>query len=190
MQKDLFEEAPASPAIIPGESYYKLEFSGTDFSNADFSDAEFESCKFIDCNLSNINVSGTKFSEVVFIESKLMGIPFLHSNPFAIEISFIGSRLISCNFTEMKLRRTAFTKCELTECFFQESDLSGSDFSDSVFSETLFHNTNLEKCNFSGAQGYSINPVNNNIRKAVFTAPDVLNLLNDFDIKIKLPQDN
>ncbi len=185
MQKELFDETPGSPVIEPGESYYNEDFSGIDFSDADFSNADFENCRFTDCNLSNINVSGTKFSEVSFINSKLTGIPFYQSNPFAIEVSFIKSRLFSCNFTEMKLKDTVFKSCEITECWFQETDLSGSDFSGSKFRNTLFHNSRLERCNFTEAEGYTINPVNNNIRKAVFSIPEVLNLLNDFDIKIE-----
>ena len=44
---------------------------------------------------------------------------------------------------------------------------------------------NLEKASFVGARGYSIDPRSNKIRKAAFSVPDVLSLLEAFEIVIK-----
>jgi hypothetical protein len=47
-----------------------------------------------------------------------------------------------------------------------------------------FDNTNLEKTNFTTAFNYSIDPDNNRIKKAKFSVPGVLGLLNKYDIVI------
>ncbi len=60
-------------------------------------------------------------------------------------------------------------------CDFRGSDLTG----------TTFHNCNLEKANFSNATQYNISPIDNHIKKAIFTLPDVVGLLNHFNITIK-----
>ncbi len=87
--------------------------------------------------------------------------------------------------TDIKMKGSAFTGCELRECYFQNSFLVEVDFSGSTFRETLFSNANLEKASFVGAQGYSIDPRGNKVRKAVFSVPEVLSLLGAFEIVIK-----
>ncbi|MGO8695160.1 MAG: hypothetical protein ACLQMF_15980 [Rectinemataceae bacterium] len=43
----------------------------------------------------------------------------------------------------------------------------------------------MRKAVFKNAHGYSIDPRNNKIQKAVFSVPEVLSLLDCFDIALK-----
>ena len=47
-----------------------------------------------------------------------------------------------------------------------------------------YNNANLVGVSFCNASGYSIDPLVNNVRKAKFSVPDVLNLLSGFNIEI------
>jgi len=49
---------------------------------------------------------------------------------------------------------------------------------------TVFENTILEKVDFSTSFNYSIDPEMNKIKKAKFSLPEVIGLLNKYDIEI------
>jgi fluoroquinolone resistance protein len=53
------------------------------------------------------------------------------------------------------------------------------------FSGSLFDNTNLFKANLKNCINYNINPLNNNIKKAKFSLPEALTLLDAFEIQIQ-----
>jgi fluoroquinolone resistance protein len=63
-------------------------------------------------------------------------------------------------------------------------NLHGADISNSDSAGTFFHQSNLSAANFKEAINYSINPMNNQITKAKFSKPEVVKLLNNFDIII------
>ncbi|HNX59047.1 MAG TPA: pentapeptide repeat-containing protein, partial [Spirochaetota bacterium] len=91
----------------------------------------------------------------------------------------------SCDFCGMKLKKTPFTKCEIIATDFVGTDLTGVDFSRTIFRDAGFDKTNLSGANFTDARGYAINPVANNVRKAKFSLPDAVTLLEIMGIIIK-----
>ncbi|NQT60514.1 MAG: pentapeptide repeat-containing protein [Bacteroidetes bacterium] len=68
--------------------------------------------------------------------------------------------------------------------FFENTFLGGASFKRSHFNNTLFHNANLKEASFCKAEGYAIDPRVNDVRKAKFSVPEVLNLLSGVDILI------
>jgi len=83
------------------------------------------------------------------------------------------------------MKKTEFKKCILKETDFIDTDLTGSNFAGSDLTKSKFQNSNLEKSNFVGATNYIFDPSNNKIKKAKFSAPEVLALLKSFDITIE-----
>jgi uncharacterized protein YjbI with pentapeptide repeats len=83
------------------------------------------------------------------------------------------------------LKKAKFTKCNIVESDFINCDLSESDFSESEFKDTIFNNVNLQKANFYDAFGYSINPLNNKVAKAVFSLPAAISLVEHLGVIIK-----
>ena len=76
---------------------------------------------------------------------------------------------------------------EYSENEFRNVDYSNSDISNKSFWNCTFADcdfTDLQKANFIDAKGYDIDPMINTIRKAKFSAPEALNLLNGFQIDI------
>lgn len=59
-------------------------------------------------------------------------------------------------------------------------------FTESSLQLCKFHHTNLEKVNFVGATDYYINLIDNKLKRAKFSYPEVLSLLDKFEIKVEL----
>ncbi|GAB1483233.1 hypothetical protein MASR2M78_20490 [Treponema sp.] len=93
--------------------------------------------------------------------------------------------MLLCNFSDLHMKKNKIINSVIEECFFQSTFLVEANFSGSTFSDTLFHNCDLQKANFLDARGYNIDPVVNKVRKAKFSVPEVLNLLNGFGIEIR-----
>ena len=68
-----------------------------------------------------------------------------------------------------------FTECDLTGAVFDNCDLLGA----------AFENTILKTADFRTSINYSINPDINQIKKAKFSLPAVIGLLDRYDIKIE-----
>jgi uncharacterized protein YjbI with pentapeptide repeats len=85
----------------------------------------------------------------------------------------------------MKLKKTPFTGCEIVSSDFLRSDLSETDFSNTVFRDVSFNGANLSKAVFIGAKGYLINPLFTNVKKAVFSLPDAVSMLEEMGIVIR-----
>ncbi len=84
---------------------------------------------------------------------------------------------------ELKLKKHSVQKnYRMHEIDFSESDLCGSTFENCDLMRAIFENTKLEKVNFSSVFNYAIDPFKNDIKKARFSFPGILALLNRFDI--------
>ena len=86
---------------------------------------------------------------------------------------------------KVKLKRTKFRNCSLHEVEFAEADLSGSVFSDCDLNGAMFENTVLEKVDFRTSGNYSIDPDLNRIKKAKFSMPGIVGLLDKYDINVE-----
>lgn len=173
-----------------GGDFSEKAFSDCEFVECDFTEAKlgstcFEGCRFISCNFSNSMIDRSRFIDPEFSGCKLLGLNFFRCDQTVFDLAFRECRLGTCNFTGLSLKRSAFIACELVDCSFQEAYLVEANFSKSTFKGTLFHNTDLSRANFVGAHGYNLDPRTNKLGKARFSIPDVLSLLNGFDIVIK-----
>ena len=87
-------------------------------------------------------------------------------------------------FYKLSLKNTKFKNCILKEVDFTEANLSSSIFDNCDLGMATFENTILEKADFRTSFNFSINPDQNRIRKAKFSMPGVLGLLDKYDIEI------
>jgi len=116
---------------------------------------------------------------------QIVGINFYNCDQLLFDCCFYKTRLQNCNFSDLKMKKARFIGCTIDECDFENAFLVESKFDDSIFRGTLFHNCNLERASFFEAKGYEIDPRVNNIKKAVFSVPDVLSLIECFGVEIK-----
>lgn len=164
-------------------SFDHVVFEQCTFTESIWFQADFRKCHFKSCNLSLIHLDGSVLQDVVFEECKLVGLQFSKCRKVSFQ-TFHKSILLSCNFTDLKLKATSFKGSKLREVHFSNSDLSSSDFTETDLLGTVFHQCQLTKADFRNATNYAIDLHSNNIKRAKFSSPEVINLLNRFDIEI------
>ena len=160
-------------------------FSGCDFTAADLTSSRFIDCVFNHCDLSNARVHKAAFQQLVFHSCKLLGLHFDECNHFGFEAVFDRCLLDHATFNQMDLKRCGFIGCrmhhvDLSEADLTAVDLSGSDLSGAVFDHSILHAACLE-----GAVHYRIDPRTNRIKGARFSMPEVVSLLDAYDIRIQ-----
>jgi len=167
-----------------GHEFISCQFIGLNLAELSLKGARFIECSFKRCNLSNASVTGASFRDVQFDHCKIIGVNWSSVSSF-FELQFRECQLNYCVFQSLKMGSTVFKKCSLREVDFSESDLKNSNFSFSDLSASSFSGCNLEKADFRGAVGYVIDLSNVKIRKAVFSLPEVIGLLHQFEIEIE-----
>lgn len=182
--EETFESQDFTEVAFKGHFYDECRFVNCNFENAHLGHAHFENCEFEQCNLQTVQVNQAKWQEVAFKKCRLSGINFENISPMLLAMSFDSCQLIYCTFRGLKLSGTPFLNCEVKECDFYETDLSKSFFKGSSLEGSQFEQCDLKGADFRQAVNYRFDPWQNQIRKAKFSSPEVLVLLEGFDIDI------
>lgn len=180
-----FNNLTLSNKNLRNKEFSNCTFKKCNFTESKFSGSIFIDCTFSSCDLSNIKVDDSSFQDIVFENCKLIWIIFSSINALLVSWKFKKCIVELCNFNWLEMKNTLFLDCIICESDFINSNLFESDFRDSDLYLSKFFNTNLEKANFVWARNYYINPIQNKIKKAKFSNPDVLNLLVEFEIDIE-----
>jgi fluoroquinolone resistance protein len=165
--------------------FYNSTFNNCDFGKQNFNHYEFTDCSFTNCDFSMANFDHLRLSNVKFINCKLLGVDFSKCTKFGFAVHFESSILNYCLFSKSNLKKTVFKKCTIKETVFTESELKSASFEECDLMDSTFEKCNLEECDFRTARNYSINPSDNKIKKAKFSYPAVLGLLNQYHISIE-----
>ncbi|AKG54000.1 McbG-like protein [Dehalogenimonas sp. WBC-2] len=171
---------------ISNETIEKREFEECEFHRCSFVDCKFEACKFLNCKLQECSISAIKpsnsrFLDVKFLTSKVIG--FDWARVVVIEdLAFTDCQINYSNFRLLKLPGLKLINCEAKEVDFIETDLSNGTFTKTDFENSLFFRTNLSNADFRGAKNYSIDARNNTLKKTRFAMPEALALLDGLDI--------
>lgn len=165
--------------------YERCVFTRCDFAGVKLDESVFIECEFVSCDLSNATVRSTNFRGAHFKSSKLLGVDMSVANAAMIDVCFDECKLDHASFIKLPLKKTEFTDCSLKRVFFSETDLAGAIFTNCDFSEAIFGRTNLSKADLSTSYNFIIDPLENTIKKAKFSAEGAIGLLHSFDIIIK-----
>ncbi len=125
-----------------------------------------------------------RFQGVSFDECKIVGSEFFKCDNRFLSLEFRNCILMGCNFSDLKMKRTSFLGTKVRECHFNNTVLAEANFREADLEGSLFHHSDLSKADFRDAKNYSIDPQSNKVSKAQFSSPEVLSLLNFFDIQI------
>jgi uncharacterized protein YjbI with pentapeptide repeats len=194
--------------ILSGQAYSNLSFKSGDYRLASFEAVVFSDCKFNKCSFHEASLIGCKFNQCTFVDCDF-GLAKLTNSTFA-ETLFKKCQLVGINWTDTSLKKKSYLKpvdfdacvlnhsilsglvlkkvqlsrCTVYDVDFSESDLSGANCCYSDFARTLFHHTNLGGADFRGAQNYSISVLDNVVKKARFSLPEAMALLNGLEIEL------
>ncbi len=113
----------------------------------------------------------------------MLGLNFENCNKFGLSLRFENCQLNHASFYQIQLKNTVFRSCQLQETDFTESNLTDSLFDECDLYLAVFNQSILEKVDFRTSKNYAIDPENNRIKRAKFSYPDVLGLLDKYDIE-------
>ncbi|PKL81512.1 MAG: hypothetical protein CVV24_14855 [Ignavibacteriae bacterium HGW-Ignavibacteriae-3] len=183
-EDEKFRKLSLSQLRLNDVEFFNCEFNGVVLEKSTFNSCRFEKCSFKNCDLSVSKINNSSFLDVKFENCKLIGIDWTKiCQP--VKLDFLKCKLNDCIFFNMDLRSTNFISCEVHNSDFEQTNLSKGDLTFSDFLNSSFSNTNLSYADFTDARNYRINPAQNNIRKAKFSLPEAIALLDQWDIIIK-----
>ena len=185
IEDQTFEKDDFSAKGLELAKYDNCEFINCNLAGVDLSDSHFSECTFRGCDLSNATLTETAFKTVRFKDCKMLGLPFDNCNDFLFAVDFSNCQLNMCCFYQVNLKGTQFRNCKLVEADFAEANLTEASFEECDLSGAIFDHTNLEKADFRTALGYSLNPEQNRIKGARFSAEGLRGLLGHLDIEIE-----
>jgi len=174
-----------TPCDLAEAQFVRCRFAGCDFSGVVLAATRFEDCEFEDCNLSNTVVDHTRFDGARFTGCKLVGLNFGSSDPLVFSISFEKCLLRYVNFSQVRWKGAVVTDCDALETDFRGTRAPGADFTRTRFRGCRFSGADLAGADFSHAEGYDLDLRTENLRRAVFTLPEALNLLVPFDLDVR-----
>ena len=85
----------------------------------------------------------------------------------------------------MNLSKHTFTKCTFLDASFMDTKLCHAVFDGCDLSRCTFDNTDLSHADFSTSFNYFMSANTNTLRKTVFSLPEAISLLHNFNIILK-----
>lgn len=171
--------------IKGNQTFENCKFLNCDFSNAYFDGAVFIDCVFEDCNLLLVSMGNTGLQNVIFKRCKLSGVNFSKARDFLFEVNFEGCILDNAVFYKKKNKKATFTDCSMTETDLTEADLTEAKFINCNLNRAFFSRTILKGTDLRSSYNFTIDPDDNQIKKARFSLHGLPGLLGKYDIKIE-----
>lgn len=185
---ETFENLDCASIELSAKEFEGCTFERCNFSEATFTRCNFVDCEFIGCNLSLVKIEYSKYSDVCFRDSKLIGINWTTAAwpgmIFTSPLKFYNSLLNDCSFHGLSLQDLVLEECKAHNVDFREGDFSNSNFTYSDLSGCFFSGTNLSGVDFSEATNYDIDIYQNTIEKARFSRFEALRLLECLEIEL------
>lgn len=173
---------------IASKEFEDCTFTGCNFSDATLKRCNFVDCEFVNCNLSNLELGYSKFSEVYFRDSKLVGVDWTKaawSNfDFAAPIKFYKCIVNDSSFFGLSFQDFVLEDCKAHNVDFREGDFINSNFTYTDFTNSLFGKTNLGSADLSEATNYDIDVYRNEIKNAKFSRFEAARLLDSLEIEL------
>lgn len=173
---------------VSSTEFEECEFNDCDFSSAIFTRCNFLNCSFNRCNMSLIKVLHSRFFEVDFTDSKLVGVDWTiaqwPSFNLCSALTFNRCILNDSSFFGLTLNELKLEECKLHEVDFREGDFSNAVMTYCDFTNSLFMRTNLQNVDFTESNNFTINVLENRVSKAKFSRHEAVYLLTSLDIEL------
>ncbi len=178
---------------LTDQTFENINFDNCSFKKCIFDTVKFVNCEFIDCefsscNLNLLNIKNSRFSDVVFEHCTMLGINWADARWPQINltspIKFYECNISNSSFFELNLDELVIEACKAHEVDFREASVTYANFTNTDFHNSLFIRTKLTGADFTEAINYNIDITMNEIKKAKFSFPEVVALLNCLEIEI------
>jgi len=168
----------------PDRVFENCVFLNCDLSYSDLSQNTFINCVMDRCNLSLAKFGNTGIQNVEFIDCKITGVNFSDCSNFSFAVGFTKCMMDYTIWNKKKIKGTKFMDCGLEEASFNECDLTNAVFNKCNLNRTIFNRCILKGADFSTAYNFNIDPENNTITKAKFSADALSGLLVKYNLII------
>lgn len=183
-EDETFTGIEGDNGVLDDASFFQCTFRNASFQYAAFNNCRFERCVFEGCNLSLAQLRTARLVGVKFRDSKLAGINWSNTSG-VFSASFSGCVMDNCAFSSMNLSKYRFTNCSFRDASFMNTKLHHAVFDECDLRKCMFHNADLSHADFSTSRDYFINADSNRFHKTVFSLPEAVSLLSNFDITLK-----
>ncbi|BAU56041.1 pentapeptide repeat-containing protein [Mucilaginibacter gotjawali] len=185
IEDETFTKISAAAIVGHKRTYENCAFVNCDLSYAHLSGMVFIGCRFEDCNLSLAQLADTGLQDLHFKDCKLSGADFSKSRDFLFEVNFENCILDNAIFYKKKNKGAKFKDCSMVETDFTEADLTDAHFNNCNLNRAFFSRTILKNADLRTSYNFTIDPDNNNLKKARFSAHGLAGLLAKYDIRIE-----
>ncbi|MEO6520323.1 MAG: pentapeptide repeat-containing protein [Mucilaginibacter sp.] len=175
---------------FPHKAHQEAVFENCTFKGCDLSELNFSATDFIDTSFETCNFSLAKFSDtglknVTFKGCKLSGVNLSNCKDFLFSANFEDCILDYASFHKKKNKKAKFVNCSMKSTDLTEADLSEVIFQNCDLQAAEFGRTILTGANFTTSYNFSIDPEQNQIRKAKFSQQGLAGLLFKYGIVVE-----
>lgn len=185
---ETFEELDLAETTLEDRRFRDCRFVRCNLSDALLARCRFSDCEFIECNLSLMKVSSTGFANVCFTDCKMVGINWTNAYWSSIRVagalSFLRCVVNDSTFFGLDLRELKLLDCRSIDVDFTAANCEDADFSHTDLRDSVFRKTRLARANFVEAKNYQINIYNNDVKRAKFSLPEAISLLDSLEIEL------
>lgn len=183
--------------ILQGITLCEATLRNMEFVECTFERCELDSVQFLHCQFTDCVFSQCKVTNPVFENCTMTGGSFEDCRLFGVNWSSLSSGFIAPieRLQGCQLKYNNFIGCDYPKFHFEENAITESLFGDCNLAKSRFccchlHKTEFFRCDltgasFEGAEGYIVDISNCKLKGAVFSFPEVTNLLNGLGIVIK-----
>jgi uncharacterized protein YjbI with pentapeptide repeats len=175
--------------VLTTETLRDIVFEECTFEKCNFLDCKFYSTRFEKCTFTKCTINGVKFRNCIFDEadfknSKIIATDFSEVKDFE-SVHFEDCILDYSSFYGVDARNLSIVNGKATEADFTEGKFKEASFERTDLEKAIFHNTDLTRASFKHAKNYTIDIKTNKLKKAKFSIPEVLTLLQTLDIEVE-----
>lgn len=186
--EQVFESVDLQQKVLKSKKFYDCTFIKCYFNETVFKECSFYDSTFENCNLSLMRIRGCVYSNVLFKDSKVVGVNWTEAVCPKIKIDspiqFLNCAINHSTFLGLGLREIRIRECSAGNVDFREADLTRADFTGTDLIDSLFMKTILNGADFSSAKNYTIDVALNPVKKAKFSLPQAMSLLYSLDIDL------
>ncbi|MEO8456508.1 MAG: pentapeptide repeat-containing protein [Chloroflexota bacterium] len=191
--KETYADAKFAGVDLTSAKLAEAEFDGCTFESCTFNEAvlshcRFTKCRFLKSDLSLFRPENCRFTDVEFVDCKLVGVDWTASGTTNADRMLFSASFERCvlDYAVLKgLPLKKMTKCTARETDFTEAILRDADCRETDFAGATFMRSDLRGANFVGARNYTIDVIQNKVRKARFSWPEVESLVTLFGVIVE-----
>jgi len=175
---------------FPHKAYQQAVFENCVFKGCDLSDLNFSATDFVDTTFETCNFSLAKFSDtglknVTFKGCKLSGVNLSNCKDFLFSANFEDCILDYASFHKKKNKKAKFINCSMKSTDLTEADLTEVLFKNCDLQAAEFGRTILVGANLSTSYNITLDPEQNQLRKAKFSQHGLIGLLFKYGIIVE-----